>query len=146
MLELEFDLVRDGFTLDVQLAFARGPTALVGPNGSGKSTVLRAILGAVPVRRGRIVLDGQTLLGRDGDPPVGVEKRLSIEHDPPTPDRECAEDRPEHRALACAVRADERGRSRGERQLHVEREVVSYHLEIKLEHEPPPPPSRARGA
>jgi len=75
VLELEFDLVRDGFTLDVQLAFARGPTALVGPNGSGKSTVLRAILGAVPVRRGRVVLDGQTLLDTDRGISIPPEER-----------------------------------------------------------------------
>jgi len=75
VLELEFDLVRDGFTLDVQLAFARGPTALVGPNGSGKSTVLRAILGAVPVRRGRIVLDGQTLLDTARGISIPTEER-----------------------------------------------------------------------
>ena len=51
MLELELDVQRDGFALNVRLALARGPTALVGPNGSGKSTLLRAILGAVPVQR-----------------------------------------------------------------------------------------------
>jgi molybdate transport system ATP-binding protein len=62
VLELELHVVRDGFTLDLQLSLARGPTALVGPNGAGKSTVLRAILGAVPVQRGRIALDGETLL------------------------------------------------------------------------------------
>jgi len=75
VLELEFDLVRDGCTSSVKLAFARGPTALVGPNGSGKSTVLRAILGAVPVRRGRIVLDGQTLLDTDRGISIPTEER-----------------------------------------------------------------------
>ncbi len=62
MLELELELVRDGFVLEATLSLAGGPTALVGPNGAGKSTLLRAILGAVPVRRGRIVLHGRTLL------------------------------------------------------------------------------------
>ncbi|HVP63064.1 MAG TPA: ATP-binding cassette domain-containing protein [Myxococcaceae bacterium] len=62
MLELELEVVRDGFVLEVSLSFSVGPTALVGPNGAGKSTLLRAILGAVPVRRGHIVLDGRTLL------------------------------------------------------------------------------------
>ena len=62
MLDLEIEVARDGFLLDVALSLGRGPTVLVGPNGAGKSTLLRAILGALPVRRGRIVLDGRTLL------------------------------------------------------------------------------------
>src|SRR5215469_4107535 len=75
VLELELDVVRDDFTLDVQLSLARGPTALVGPNGAGKSTVLRAILGAVPVQRGRIVLDGQTLLDTARGISIPTEER-----------------------------------------------------------------------
>jgi len=75
VLELELDVVREGFTLDVQLSVARGPTTLVGPNGSGKSTVLRAILGAVPVRRGRIVLEGQTLLDTARGISIPTEER-----------------------------------------------------------------------
>jgi putative ABC transport system ATP-binding protein len=33
--------------------------SVVGPNGSGKSTLLKAIAGAIPVRRGRILIDGK---------------------------------------------------------------------------------------
>lgn len=62
MLDLELEVVRDGFLLDVALSLPEGPTVLIGPNGAGKSTLLRAILGAVPVRRGRIALEGRTLL------------------------------------------------------------------------------------
>lgn len=36
-------------------------TALLGPNGSGKSTLLKAISGLLPIRRGRIQLDGRDL-------------------------------------------------------------------------------------
>jgi len=75
VLELELDVIRDSFTLDVQLSVTPGPTALVGPNGAGKSTVLRAILGAVPVRRGRIVLDGQTLLDTARGVSIPTEER-----------------------------------------------------------------------
>ena len=75
MLELELEVVRDGFTLEVQLSLAPGPTALVGPNGAGKSTLLRAILGAVPVRRGRIVLDGHILLDTARGVSVPTEER-----------------------------------------------------------------------
>ena len=75
MLELELDVVRDSFTLGVQLTIAAGPTALVGPNGAGKSTMLRAILGAIPVRRGRVVLDGRTLLDTERGVEVPTEDR-----------------------------------------------------------------------
>ncbi len=35
--------------------------AVVGPNGSGKTTVLRALLGAVPVTSGAVLLDGKPI-------------------------------------------------------------------------------------
>ena len=39
--------------------------ALIGSNGAGKTTTLRAITGLVPVRAGRIVFDGHSLVGLD---------------------------------------------------------------------------------
>lgn len=36
-------------------------TAVVGPNGSGKSSLVRALLGQLPLERGRITLDGVSL-------------------------------------------------------------------------------------
>jgi ABC-type sulfate/molybdate transport systems ATPase subunit len=75
VLELDLEVARDAFTLDVQLSLAPGPTALVGPNGAGKSSLLRAILGAVPVQRGRIVLDGRTLLDTERGVDVPTEER-----------------------------------------------------------------------
>jgi molybdate transport system ATP-binding protein len=75
VLELELDVVRDDFSLDVKLSLEPGPTALVGPNGAGKSTMLRAILGAVTVRRGRIVLEGHTLLDTARGISVPTEER-----------------------------------------------------------------------
>nr|WP_172329491.1 ABC transporter ATP-binding protein [Mangrovicoccus sp. HB161399] len=38
-------------------------TALVGPNGSGKSSLLRAVMGFLPVRAGTVRLDGRPLAG-----------------------------------------------------------------------------------
>ena len=38
--------------------------ALLGPNGAGKTTVLRATSGLVPIRDGRLVLDGDDVTGR----------------------------------------------------------------------------------
>ncbi|HEY8352488.1 MAG TPA: ABC transporter ATP-binding protein [Sphingomonadales bacterium] len=40
-------------------------TGLIGPNGAGKTTVLRALLGLVPRRSGRVSLDGRALDGLD---------------------------------------------------------------------------------
>lgn len=38
-----------------------GVAALLGPNGVGKTTTLSAIAGTVPVRRGRVLLDGRPI-------------------------------------------------------------------------------------
>lgn len=38
-------------------------TAVIGPNGAGKSTLLRAIFGLLPVRRGRILFQGEPVHG-----------------------------------------------------------------------------------
>lgn len=48
----------DGVSFDVPLGRI---TAVVGPNGSGKSSLVRALLGRLPLERGRITLDGTAL-------------------------------------------------------------------------------------
>src|SRR5689334_20907292 len=52
--------------------------ALIGANGAGKTTTLRAITGLLPVRGGRIELDGQRI---DGEPPSRIVRR-GIAHVP----------------------------------------------------------------
>ncbi len=52
--------------------------ALIGANGAGKTTTLRAITGLLPVRRGRIELDGQRI---DGEPSSRIVGR-GIAHVP----------------------------------------------------------------
>ncbi|HEX2677899.1 MAG TPA: ABC transporter ATP-binding protein [Polyangiales bacterium] len=47
--------------LRVELDTGSGPLVIVGPNGAGKTTLLRMLLGALPVRAGRITL-GETVL------------------------------------------------------------------------------------
>jgi len=42
----------------------RSVVALLGPNGAGKTTLLRAASGLVPIRSGRLRLDGDDLTGR----------------------------------------------------------------------------------
>ena len=47
----------------VALRVERGETvALLGPNGAGKSTLLAALSGTVPVRSGRVLVDGLDLI------------------------------------------------------------------------------------
>ena len=49
---------------DIHLTLSAGRvTALLGANGAGRTTLLRAILGLVPVAAGSIVLDGRDLAG-----------------------------------------------------------------------------------
>ena len=52
------------FTLDAAFAFGEKPgvTALFGPSGAGKSTIIHAIAGLLRPERGRIALQGETLL------------------------------------------------------------------------------------
>jgi branched-chain amino acid transport system ATP-binding protein len=49
----------------IDLTLERGQTmALLGRNGAGKSTTFKAIAGLAPPRRGRVLLEGQSLSGR----------------------------------------------------------------------------------
>ena len=51
-------------TNDVSLAFANGSlSAIIGPNGAGKSTLFNLLTGAVRPDTGRILLDGEDIVG-----------------------------------------------------------------------------------
>ena len=65
-------LARGTFALDVDFHAGPGLTALFGRSGSGKTTVIDLIAGLVRPDRGRIVVEGETLLdtGRRIDVPV----------------------------------------------------------------------------
>ena len=45
---------------------------IIGPNGAGKSTLIKAVFGLVPVRGGRVTLDGNDITGRAAHELVGV--------------------------------------------------------------------------
>jgi molybdate transport system ATP-binding protein len=61
-LSARFSAKRGRLELDVELDSERGTLALVGPNGSGKTSLLSALLGIVPIERGRIVVGDQVLI------------------------------------------------------------------------------------
>ncbi|MBC2834028.1 molybdenum ABC transporter ATP-binding protein [Paragemmobacter straminiformis] len=55
----------DGFTLSARFDVPQGVTVLFGKSGAGKSTVISAVAGLLRPDRGRILLDGVTLLDTD---------------------------------------------------------------------------------
>ncbi len=64
MLNADVEVDRREFTVRAALAVAAGErVALFGPSGAGKTTVLEAIAGLVPLRRGTIELGGRVLSG-----------------------------------------------------------------------------------
>ncbi|MDQ6650271.1 MAG: ABC transporter ATP-binding protein [Actinomycetota bacterium] len=71
-------VVRRGtLQLDVSLRAAAGEVvAVLGPNGAGKTTLLRALAGLVPLREGRVELDGTCLED------AGVRRRVPTEQRP----------------------------------------------------------------
>jgi len=64
-LGLDVSLARGAFRLDVAFTAPPGLTALFGPSGSGKTTVIACLAGLARPDRGRIVVDGRTLLDTD---------------------------------------------------------------------------------
>jgi len=57
-LELAYGTVQ--IVWGVSLRVSRGQVvSIIGPNGAGKTTTLKALAGLIPVRKGRIVFDGQ---------------------------------------------------------------------------------------
>jgi peptide/nickel transport system ATP-binding protein len=65
----------DGVDLDVPPGTVVG---LVGESGSGKSTLARAIVGLVPVHRGRVLLDGHDYRGATGGRLRRLRRRVQL--------------------------------------------------------------------
>ena len=62
MLEVDVEARIGPLSVSARLSIEGGPLALVGPNGAGKTSLLRVLLGVAGPARGRIALDGVTLL------------------------------------------------------------------------------------
>jgi molybdate transport system ATP-binding protein len=65
MISVDVALKRDAFDLDVAFENEGGITALFGRSGAGKSMTISLIAGLTRPDRGRIVLDGRTLVDTD---------------------------------------------------------------------------------
>jgi phospholipid/cholesterol/gamma-HCH transport system ATP-binding protein len=64
---------------DVSLGFQRGKvTAILGGSGCGKTTLLRLIGGVYPVKKGRVVFDGETVNASDRDQLYRLRRRLGM--------------------------------------------------------------------
>jgi molybdate transport system ATP-binding protein len=62
MLDANIQLQLSRLNLNIAFTVAAGEVvALLGPNGSGKSTILRALMGLLPLSGGRVALDGTVL-------------------------------------------------------------------------------------
>jgi molybdate transport system ATP-binding protein len=62
MIEFQASIDRSPFRLDCAFSADAGALALFGPSGAGKSTVLGVLAGLIRPDRGRVVLDGDTLV------------------------------------------------------------------------------------
>ena len=64
---------------DVSFAVRKGETvAVVGESGSGKSSLVRAVLGLVPMATGRVVYSGEDLEGRVQDRSLAMRRELQL--------------------------------------------------------------------
>ena len=73
----EVSLSLGALELEAALAVEPGETlVLAGSNGAGKTTLLRALAGLLPLRRGRVVLDGDVLED------TSIRRRLPAERRP----------------------------------------------------------------
>jgi molybdate transport system ATP-binding protein len=76
VLEANIQLRLSRLNLDAAFTVAAGEVlALLGPNGSGKSTILRALVGLLPLAGGQVVLDGTVLEDPARRVRVAPEKR-----------------------------------------------------------------------
>ena len=75
------DIILDGLSVEIP----RGQfTVIAGPNGCGKSTLLKALSGALPCRKGRVLLDNEPVSRL---PVKSVARRVGVlSQSPATPE------------------------------------------------------------
>src|ERR1700719_3326765 len=59
-LEVAYGAIRVVWGLSLEVG-RRQVVSLIGPNGAGKTTLLKALAGLLPVRRGKIIFDGEDI-------------------------------------------------------------------------------------
>ncbi|MCC6214135.1 MAG: ATP-binding cassette domain-containing protein [Polyangiaceae bacterium] len=74
-LELRVEARVGRLRVDVELEAEHETLVLVGPNGAGKSSLLGHVIGALPVDRGRIVIDGAPVFDSSRGIDLAVEER-----------------------------------------------------------------------
>ena len=86
VIEVEGVTVRYGDMMaldDVSLKVDKGDVVgVVGPNGGGKSTLLKAIIGSVPLSAGKVKLFGEDLARFKGFDRIGYVSQNAIQFDP----------------------------------------------------------------
>jgi molybdate transport system ATP-binding protein len=73
--ELRFTLRQGAFTVEANVAPEARTLALFGPSGSGKTSIVEAIAGLRSPQRGRIAVDGRTLIDTDAGVSVPARQR-----------------------------------------------------------------------
>jgi molybdate transport system ATP-binding protein len=75
MIRFNCRISRPAFTFEAAFEAGQGVTALFGPSGSGKTTAIRLLAGLETPERGRITVDGDTLLDTEAGIVVPAHKR-----------------------------------------------------------------------
>lgn len=64
---------------DVTLAIPQGTThVILGPSGAGKSTILKVILGLLPIESGRVVIDGREISSLPGKEAIEARRQMGM--------------------------------------------------------------------
>ena len=75
MIEIDVELTRPAFKLEVKCNLNAIATGLIGASGAGKSTLLGAVLGFINPDRGRITLDGECLFDNERGINMAIHQR-----------------------------------------------------------------------
>jgi len=74
-LSARFSAQLGAFKLDVSLEVGAETLVLIGPNGSGKTSLLKLLLGALPLTQGHLIVSGRILADTDKRIALPIEER-----------------------------------------------------------------------